>query len=1091
MPQPSGRSNRNERAALRARVGELEQEVARGQREAAAMAVAARLAGESLAVEDLAERVARSIPPLFGAAAACIHRLEPDGSLVALAWAGGSDAPGSGGGHALAAGTVAGARAVSLGRTVWMPDVLADAESRLAPDVRRLSEATPDRAILAVPLKARGAAIGAVIMVYPVGCALRENEIRLAETFANQVALALENARLFAETRGRLSESETLLALAGVLSKPLPIEEAMRRAAREVARAFAADMAGVYFLDAARKALVPMAGYHVPKELVSTFVETPIPAELFREAFAERKAMWTSDYAADPRFDFPLMTAIRPGALLFAPTLVRGEVVGGIFLVWWSAGRSFGPAEIRLFEGVASQVGLAVENAELARRTAEKLDEVERLLGVSRALSSTIELGPLLRTLLRQVTRTAGADSAGVWLADSGTGRLEPFAGYHVPPAVVERVRAYRIDPDRSPVYADAIARRVVVTSRDALRDAGLDRGFMALAPHRAQLFAPIVANERLVGAIIVAWWERELTCGERELALVGAMANQAGIALEHARLFEDDRRKLAELSALHELSRAVTGQLDTAQLVEAVHREVARVLDVRNLAVFLYDPARRELEIALRDWDGTREPDLPRRRALGVGLATAVVTRRAPLRTTDYAAACEREGVVPVPEALALPHWLGVPIIAGNDVLGVLTLADAARPFTEADERLLSNIASLTALALRSARLYEERSATYRELALAQEHLVRTEKLRALGEMAAGVAHDFNNLLAVVVGRTELLLRRAQVPEVVRGLETIHQAALDGAQTVRRIQEFTRTRRTRPFRRVDLRDIVREVVEMTRPRWKDEAQSRGLAYEVEIEDGPVPWVAGRPEELREVFTNLLTNALEAMPAGGRLVLGLGTDTSGAVVTVRDTGVGMTPETARRVFEPFFTTKGPQGSGLGLAVVWGIVTRHGGTVEVASRPGEGSTFTVRLPGARPAPERPSGSAPRPAPWPARVLVVDDEAGVRAVLRDLLGGEGYTVVDAPDGPTGLALCETEPVDVVLSDVSMPGMSGWELAEACHARYPDVPVGLITGWGDRLDPAELARHGVRFVVAKPFEAAEVLHRVGDALAPGGGT
>jgi CheY-like chemotaxis protein len=117
--------------------------------------------------------------------------------------------------------------------------------------------------------------------------------------------------------------------------------------------------------------------------------------------------------------------------------------------------------------------------------------------------------------------------------------------------------------------------------------------------------------------------------------------------------------------------------------------------------------------------------------------------------------------------------------------------------------------------------------------------------------------------------------------------------------------------------------------------------------------------------------------------------------------------------------------------------------------------------------------------------------VDDEAGVRAVLRDLLGGEGYTVVDAPDGPTGLALCETEPVDVVLSDVSMPGMSGWELAEACHARYPDVPVGLITGWGDRLDPAELARHGVRFVVAKPFEAAEVLHRVGAALAPGGGT
>ena len=540
------------------------------------------------------------------------------------------------------------------------------------------------------------------------------------------------------------------------------------------------------------------------------------------------------------------------------------------------------------------------------------------------------------------------------------------------------------------------------------------------------------------------------------------------------------------EVAALYELSRAVTGQLDTAELVEAVHREVARVLDVRNMAIFFYDAGRRELELALREWDGTRETALPRRRALGIGLATAVVTRRAPLRTADYAGACAREGVVPVPEALALPHWLGVPIVAGDDVLGVLTLADAARPFTEADERLLSNIASLTALALRSARLYEERSATYRELTLAQDHLVRTEKLRALGEMAAGVAHDFNNLLAVIVGRAELLLRRAQGPELTRGLETIHQAALDGAQTVRRIQEFTRTRRTRPFRRVDLLDIVREVVEMTRPRWKDEAQSRGVSYEVEIEGGSVPWVAGRPEELREVFTNLLTNALEAMPEGGRLVFALRTEESGAVVTVRDAGIGMSSETARRIFEPFFTTKGPQGSGLGLAVVWGIVTRHGGTVEVASRVGRGSTFTVRLPGARPVPAPPVGSAPARPARPARVLVVDDEAGVREVLRDLLGGEGYTVVDAADGPSGLALCEREPVDVVLSDVSMPGMSGWEVAEACHARFPDLPVGLITGWGDRLDPAQLARHGVRFVVAKPFQADEVLHHVGDALA-----
>ena len=161
---------------------------------------------------------------------------------------------------------------------------------------------------------------------------------------------------------------------------------------------------------------------------------------------------------------------------------------------------------------------------------------MERLLSVSRALSSTIELGPLLRTLLQQITRTAGADSAGVWLADPATGELEPFAGYHVTPALVEQLRGFRINPERSPLYAAAIARRAVVTSKNAPRDPGLPPGLVALAPHQAQLFAPIVANERLVGAIIAVWWERELTCGDRELGLVDAMASQAGMALEHAR---------------------------------------------------------------------------------------------------------------------------------------------------------------------------------------------------------------------------------------------------------------------------------------------------------------------------------------------------------------------------------------------------------------------------------------------------------------------------------------------------------------------------------------------------------------------------
>jgi CheY-like chemotaxis protein len=364
------------------------------------------------------------------------------------------------------------------------------------------------------------------------------------------------------------------------------------------------------------------------------------------------------------------------------------------------------------------------------------------------------------------------------------------------------------------------------------------------------------------------------------------------------------------------------------------------------------------------------------------------------------------------------------------------------------------------------------------------QSSLVKTERLRALGEMAAGVAHDFNNLLSVILGRTELMLRRVREADTTRDLEAVRRAAQDGADTVRRIQEFTRTRRTRTFERVELCDVAREVVELTRPRWELEAQARGVTYEFTVE-GTAPPVAGRPEELREVLTNLITNAVDAMPAGGACRLRLDADGDWAVMSVTDTGVGMAEEMRRRVFEPFFTSKGPRGTGLGLAVSWGIVTRHGGTIEVESTPGQGTTFHMRLPIPVTLPDVVVGLPMTVAPRPARLLLIEDEPEVQAVLAELLREAGYGVAVAKDGMEGIEHCERESVDVVLSDISMPGISGWDVAARLRARYPHIPIGFVTGWGDQLDPERLAGAGVDFVVAKPFQAHDILRHVAQAV------
>src|SRR5437899_241620 len=441
-----------------------------------------------------------------------------------------------------------------------------------------------------------------------------------------------------------------------------------------------------------------------------------------------------------------------------------------------------------------------------------------------------------------------------------------------------------------------------------------------------------------------------------------------------------------------------------------------------------------------------------------------------------DYAPLAREDEVVAV---------LALPIRSEDSIEGVLYVANrSSRPFSDRDETILLQLADCAGTAIRNARLYDELREAHERLERSQAQLVQTERLRALGEMAAGVAHDFNNLLAVILGRAELLQRRATDPEVGRGLEAVRRAAQDGADTVRRIQEFTRTRQTRPFGRVDILSVVREVIELTRPRWKDEAQSQGIHYDVRVEGEPAA-AEGRPEELREVFTNLLVNALEAMPGGGACRVRVRGDGDKITISVDDTGCGMSEETRRRVFEPFFTTKGARGNGLGLAVVWGIVQRHQGTIGVASTLGHGTTITVTLPVATSVVGDEELREPSAAPQDARVLVIDDEPEVRSIVADVLLDAGYTVVQATDGAEGLRRLEKERFDMVLSDVSMPGLSGWNVASECRAHFPHCRVGLVTGWGDQLDPELVASSGVAFVLAKPFEANEVVRQVTTAL------
>ncbi|HUP36177.1 MAG TPA: GAF domain-containing protein [Candidatus Limnocylindria bacterium] len=912
-------------------------------------------------------------------------------------------------------------------------------------------------------------------------------QVDLAMAIAGQLALSLANTQLYTQVQERLRETTALLAVGRALSQPEPTVHVMRTVAREVAHAFGADMAAVYSLDAKHEALVPTAGYHVPKHLLEPFLTRPFTLANFpalTQVWREGRAAWSSDAKADPRFDPAVLEGIDAHSVLFAPTTVRGEPVGALFLVWWQTGREFGESELRLLEGVAAQVGLGMENAELGRQTEVKLQETETLLSVSQTLASTLDVDVLTRQFLRHVARGLGADSAAMWRLEDDGEWMTPLAGYHLPAERIEALRDVRLSLRQHAFYREAAERRRSVISTDAAHDPRIPEEFRRSVPLRTHLFVPIFAQEQMIGGFSADWWDKAHELSEAERRMMEAVASQAGVALQNARLFQDNQRRVQELSVLHELSRSVTGQLDQAGILDSLHQQVPRVLDVRHMSAVLLDEGGDRLNVVLRVRDGRRcDEEEPHSYSLDqAGLTTIVLNTGRPIRSADYLAECRRYGVAPVANAVDMPHVLIVPMTAGDRAIGLLILRSPDRAFTEADERLLVNIAQLVALMLRSARLYEERTRALGELGAAQDQLVRTEKLRALGEMASGVAHDFNNLLASILGRAQLLLERVEDVKLRQWLKVIERAALDGARTVRRLQDFTGIRRDQPAVEVDLNQVVQQVLETTESIWRQARRGSGVEIEVVTDlAAGLPPVAGDPAELREAFTNLVLNAVDAMPGAGTLTLRTRTSEGQVEVEVCDTGTGIPEHVREKIFDPFFTTKGPKGTGLGLSMAYGILQRHNGRITVESREGHGTVFRLLFPVAV------SGSVEEAAPPLAAAggspvslhcLVVDDEDEVGQVVADILTTAGHTAVTVRSGQEAVGRLGDEGFDAVFTDLAMPGMTGWQVARAVKDRAPEVPVVLMSGFGVEVAPEDLPARGVDLVLAKPLQIQDIL-------------
>jgi PAS domain S-box-containing protein len=371
------------------------------------------------------------------------------------------------------------------------------------------------------------------------------------------------------------------------------------------------------------------------------------------------------------------------------------------------------------------------------------------------------------------------------------------------------------------------------------------------------------------------------------------------------------------------------------------------------------------------------------------------------------------------------------------------------------------------------------------------EEQLLQAEKLRAVGEMASGVAHDFNNALAAILGNTQLMLYSVQDEEFKESLKTIEKVAKDSAQTVRRLQDFTRRKVHQELYKLSVNSIVKDAIEIAKPRWRDETQSKGMSIEMVSDFEDIPPVAGSASELREVITNIVFNAIEAMPEGGRIEIRTFQRDERDYIQISDTGMGIKEEVRKKIFEPFFTTKPFSNTGLGLSMSYGIIKRMGGEIDVESKVGQGTTFTISLPICFEAMEE-EVTAITPSPPPvikkgkeARILVIDDEESVRSVLSRILTQVKHQVNVAKDGEEGIRLFHEGEFDIVLTDLGMPGMSGWDVCKAIKKISPQTPVGMITGWGMEIGEEKMKEAELDFLISKPFDFKQIVSMVAKTM------
>ena len=702
------------------------------------------------------------------------------------------------------------------------------------------------------------------------------------------------------------------------------------------------------------------------------------------------------------------------------------------------------------------------EEREKRKQAEEILKENDRLLKayhqIGKAILSTMNLDEILKILAEQIVTVGIFRSLAISLVDNENRYVEQVLGLQMEGSGISwhiDGSAPRYPLDDKDILAEAARtgeRQVTVEwdDRFTLRSEMKREGFYE---GHAAFFIPVKHNDRVVVVLATGSTIEEKEAILHRIDIMEPLLDQVAIALEHARLYEKaqaditERKQAEEAIQVNLTLQQIRNEIllmededDWGNIVQRLELELHGLIEYENCGINILD-TKNDIQIDYYMKGG----ELQCEKVIGIpSVLRQVQETGEPLYRKNRMEIGQWEG----DRSRAETHSVvDVPFPGGTLAIN----SKEENSFDERDLQILSQFAQVVAEGGR-------RLADIAEHKRMEEELVHLERLRAVGELSAGVSHNLNNILTNVLGPAQLLKRKTDDPELLREVDDIITSAVRARDLVHELHLSVRTDQEESLHPVLIDQAVQQAMQTSRPRWKDEPEARGATIEMVTRWGGVPSIQGTEAGLHDILTNFIFNAVDAMPEGGTITIETETVEDQVQIIFSDTGKGMDEETRRRVFEPFFTTKMDLGTGLGLSTVHNTVTLWGGTVEVDSAPGEGTTFTLRFPVWAEEKVEEEGKVAVQSTRPGKILVIDDDEGIGALLARLLG-EKHAVDTVVDGREALEQFAPGKYDVVLIDMGMPGMAGNQVAQEMMRVDPSVGLVLITGWDIELDDSRV--------------------------------